>query len=64
MLLQAGQLPKCLQASIDWTTVWTFTSMDALMLLDMGQLFERLVAVAARILANIRVHKRMLRQLL
>ena len=34
------------------------------MLLDVRQLFERLVAVAARVLADVAVYKRVLRQLL
>jgi len=40
------------------------TCVNSLMLLNVRQLFERLVAVGARVLAHVAVHQRVLRQLL
>ena len=40
------------------------TGVNSLVLLDVRQLFERLVAVGASVLAQIAVHQRVLRQLL
>ena len=40
------------------------TGVDSLVLLDVGELLERLVAVGARVLAHVGVNERVLRQLL
>ena len=56
-----AQLPTCMRSYLHACAV---TCMYALVLLDMRQLLEGLVAERARISAHVRVHERVLRELL